>query len=604
MFNFLSKNKLNTVLIVLSVIIVSNYFMNSLSSSGLSNNIVEQKNCSQNISIVNQNDSVLIKDIYVIPDWDNIFCLGKVVNIEANPDGSKIVFIGSNPKLVSIIKIGIVISMIFILITKKTFLKILLWMVLSSYIFLYLIESPEDSFFQHLYEDRSYLLFFLLLINIFNKNLNLFLASWSYFLFIDYNFFGIYVLAIFLVNMRKYQIEKKHILILKLGAFIFLFSRYLYGFFESFIQSWARLSQVNYLVPVRFWDIQWFFSKLSCNSDNNLIYQYKYSNLYFECPTDYSYGPLSEIIKLNLDIWNYSLAYTLITFSAVYYIYFKLIDIYKKESLLITIFLFSPPMNFLLDRANLDLVIMIVVLILFTTNVKMSNFQIFILFLFSSVKLHPIGAVAGIWIYSFLHRSKRLFNVTSIGILSFVLLYIYTLLNFNSRTIPPAKREDLAYGFLIDASYLEDLTALSSSLFYAVIFGIFILSLYLRTKKQMSLEPILLENYEIHYYCFVVWFILTNFYENYAYRYPIFYFLFFLAFLEGDKYVKFSILGMVSLLPIPVTNEIIQILILVLHRLCHYYFLIHISSNLITKIIGNKNFDNLISNLKIVRNID
>lgn len=584
-----SKNKSNLIFIFISVIIVSNYLLSSSSLNMFNGGILEQENCSQNISIVDRNDLVMKKDIYIIPDFENIICLGKVVNVDKNPDGSKIVFIGSNPKVITILKIFLVILLASILILKKTFLKTISWVGVFGYLFLYLIESPEDSFFQHFYADRSYLLLFLLLINIFNKNLNLFLISLTYFVFIDYNYFGIYILIIFLINNFEYQIKEQDIIFMKIGSFIFLILRYLYGFFENLIESWARLSQVNYLVPVRFWDIQWFFSKLSCNSDSSLLYQYKYSNLYFECPTDYSYGPLSEIIKLNLDIWNYSLIYTLISFIILYSIYFKLINFYKKESLFITILLFSPPMNFLLDRANLDLIIMIGLLILFLTNVKIGNFKVFILFLFSSVKLHPIGAIAGVWLYATIRRSKKLFTASSFGIISFVIIYIYTLINFNSRTIPPAKREDLAYGFLIDASYLEEITALSNTLFYSAIIFIFTSFLYIKTKRQISSGLILLKNYEIQYFCFVVWFIVTNFYENYAYRYPIFYFLFFLVFLEGDRYLKFAILGMISLLPIPVTNEVLQVLIFILHRLCHYYFLIHISSNLFARLISDKN---------------
>ena len=189
-----SKNKSNLIFIFISVIIVSNYLLSSSSLNMFNGGILEQENCSQNISIVDRNDLVMKKDIYIIPDFENIICLGKVVNVDKNPDGSKIVFIGSNPKVITILKIFLVILLASILILKKTFLKTISWVGVFGYLFLYLIESPEDSFFQHFYADRSYLLLFLLLINIFNKNLNLFLISLTYFVFIDYNYFGIYIL--------------------------------------------------------------------------------------------------------------------------------------------------------------------------------------------------------------------------------------------------------------------------------------------------------------------------------------------------------------------------------------------------------------------------
>ena len=587
MSKILSKNKLNIILIVIFLIFTSNYFLSSSNSNRSTADNVVQSSCSDNIGNINKNDEVLKKDIYVIPEIGNIFCLGKVVDIENNIDGSRTLFIGSNPKIISTLKITILFFMLIMLLLKENFFKIVFLLSLSSYLFLHLIESPGMNFFQYLYSDRLYLFLFMLFLCIIKKNINLLLFSFLYFLFIDYNYFGLYILIIFLFNGLKFQILPKHTFIMKLIAFIFLSSRYLYGYSESLFENWARLSQVNYMVPVRFWDIQWFLSKLSCNSDSSLLYKYKYSDIYFECPTNYSYGPLSEIVKLDSDIWNISLLFTLILFLILFIFYLKLITLFRNESLIITIFLLSPPMNFLLDRTNIDLLIMIGSIFLFLKEDTYNNFKIFILFLFSALKLHPIGAIAGLWLYSVIHKLKNLFRASSIGLGAFILLYLYTLFNYDSRTINPAKREDLSYGFLSDSNYLSNILEVNNSLIYFAMLGFFTFCIIIKIRKLLPSKSEVLKNYQSLYFCFVVWFILTTLYENYAYRYPIFYILFFLVFIEGNRPVQLSILGMICLLPLPVTNEVVQIIIFCLHRLCHYYFLIYICSNLIVKVISN-----------------
>ena len=76
-----------------------------------------------------------------------------------------IYFFGSNPKLLQFLKYFLYfIGTILIL---KKLLKTISWVGVFGYLFLY-CESPE-TVFQHFYADRSYLLLFLLLINIFNK---------------------------------------------------------------------------------------------------------------------------------------------------------------------------------------------------------------------------------------------------------------------------------------------------------------------------------------------------------------------------------------------------------------------------------------------------
>ena len=231
---------------------------------------------------------------------------------------------------------------------------------------------------------------------------------------------------------------------------------------------------------------------------------------------------------------------------------------------------------------------MIGLLILFLTNVKIGNFKVLFYSYFLQLSFILLELLQ---VFGYMQQyadQKVVYGIVFWNYFFCNNLYLY-IDKFQLTNNSSSKREDLAYGFLIDASYLEEITALSNTLFYSAIIFIFTSFLYIKTKRQISSGLILLKNYEIQYFCFVVWFIVTNFYENYAYRYPIFYFLFFLVFLEGDRYLKFAILGMISLLPIPVTNEVLQVLIFILHRLCHYYFLIHISSNLFARLISDKN---------------
>ena len=96
------------------------------------------------------------------------------------------------------------------------------------------------------------------------------------------------------------------------------------------------------------------------------------------------------------------------------------------------------------------------------------------------------------------------------------------------------------------------------------------------------------KDYEFIFYVYGAWFLFTNVYENYAYRYPIFFILFLLLFQKSNSpYLKFAIIGTISLLPIPVTYQNFQYLLFALHRLSHYYVVAYILLSLCSDLLGN-----------------
>ena len=62
-----------------------------------------------------------------------------------------------------------------------------------------------------------------------------------------------------------------------------------------------------------FWDAQLFLLQLRCNFDEEFSYNFQLSKNFINCldggvgydgPVNIGFGPLSKILKFNLDIWN------------------------------------------------------------------------------------------------------------------------------------------------------------------------------------------------------------------------------------------------------------------------------------------------------------
>ena len=574
----LLKNKFNLLFLILFVFLFFYFFSNT--TQNFSN---EFEPCNRNLGISKTNYEIISEDLYLSKDFNNIFCLGKIIKFYESDENNGTLVIGSNPKVKELLEISSIFLLLLILFTKKHFLHIVSLITTFNIYFLYLLTNPENTFFFFIYEHRYFLLGFLLLLNIKNTNIYIFIFSFYFFFFIEYQYFGIFIFIIYLFNQFKYKVNNVSSNLLKLTSLIFLSSRYLSGYYENLYNYWSTLSPHNYLNTIRFWDIQWFLAKLNCNINEGLNYNYNYSSLYFNCPNQYSYGPLSDLIGIRLNIWNLSLMISLISICILYFFYIKLFNYYLNEKIFLTILLISPPMNFLLDRINFDLIILLIVSYLLYKNKTVNTWRSFILLFLSGIKLHTIGSIVGIIFFSIKNKLKKLISISISSLISLVLLITFVRRYLGNSEISRASREDLAYGVLVDSQFISNQLSININIIYisiVLLIASISLILFIRNKD----EALVFSDNEILFFSLSTWFLITTLYENYAYRYPIFFLLFFLTSIKSNKNTKTAILGMILLAPFPVVNTSIQMLIFLIHRVFHYSVVVFLSSQLLKKI--------------------
>ncbi len=550
------------------------------------------EDCRNNIGIQTINYQIEKEDIYLSENINNLFCLGKITKITEN-DNNYTLYIGTNPNISHVTKFTILgIFFLSLLIKKNWKNNLYIFIVFLTY-FLKLIEFPMYSFREFFFVYRLVILLYLIVLNLMTNNTKLKIFSLLYFIFIEYNYFGIFFLVMYITKKLNFEKNNNNEVLVKFFGLGYLLFRYITGVNEHLYSFWSNLTQFNYLVPVRFWDSQWFFAKLKCNFNESLEYYFKFSRILFDCPTNYSYGPVTEILSLNVNIWQSTLVLTLLNYIVLYYLFLILIQRYPNYSLIILFSFFSPPMNFLLDRSNIDLFILLISLFIFIKFEKLTYFKTFLLFLISILKIHVVGATIGLLFYAIKKQNKKYIFLSSISLTGFIFTYVFTLINFDSRSVPPARKFDLAYGILGDSFFISEKLGLNLIMTIGLVLFVIILFLISLFKINKNKLPEL-KDYELIFYVYGAWFLFTNVYENYAYRYPIFFILFFLLFKKSDSaYLKVAIIGTISLLPIPVTYVNLQYLLFVLHRLSHYYVVVYILLSLSYDFLSNLKKTNL-----------
>ena len=588
MSSYIVKNKLNFLNLFIFILLFSYFFTNTN---------FEDKNelndCLTNKGIFQSEYEIKSEDIYISDEISNIFCLGKIINFYEDNKGNRTIVIGTNPRVKQILQLSSFLILGLIIFLKKNALKFFLLVGFFNIYFLHLLTNPTESFYLFLFKYKFIMFGFLLILNIKFKNIYIFFFSIYSFFFIEYQFFGIFLFLIYLINRFKYELNNVSSNILKLTPLVFLSSRFISGYVEGYYQYWSVLSPHNYLNFIRFWDIQWFLSKLNCNVSDTFNYQYRYSSQTFECPNKYSYGPLTDLIGLEImNIWTVSLFITFITYGFLYFSYLKLTKTYENKKIILTILFLSPPMNFLLDRVNFDLIILIIVGFILFRKKDLNIWESSILLFLSGIKLHVVGAIVGLLGYSIKNRLNQLLAISISSLLGLVGLVFTVRRNFVISEISRATREDLAYGLLIDAKLISDYFSINLTFIYAsLLLSIILISIFIFLKEEKN--KIRIVDNELLFFTLATWFLITTLYENYYYRYPIFFILFFLMTIGANKKIKISIIGMILLSPLPVVDENIQLIILTIQRLCHYYVVIFLSSELLKMFFNSKRFNKI-----------
>ena len=359
--------------------------------------------------------------------------------------------------------------------------------------------------------------------------------------FIDYDMFVFFLILYFLflifsdtqINLNKFT---KKIIFLKMFSFLIIL-RFLPIYNNNFLKIYNKISQQNYLsLDGKFFsenvflDLQTFYFGLYCNnpSQPDTDYTTFFEGINLSCPFKSGYGYFLDTILISGNVWSLTVITSLIALLMLFAVYINNVqNLNGKKFIILTLFFLSPPINFLIFRLNIDLLIFLF-LSFFVFNEKNKYLRNLILIILTFVKLYPILFLISFTVID-ITKSKSLKQPLDYTFCLAGSIYIYLHnLQRGSSSFSRTNQSFRSYGINNDSRYLEELFNLPKIYFIVSIFClILILSITFFKKIKFNRE----NNYEIHSVLFLIG---TGVFVNYDYKLI---FLFFLVkkFLEIDN---------------------------------------------------------------------
>ena len=545
------------------------------------------------VEVISKYDEILIESSFeridVFPDVKNLTCLGKIIDFW-NEDGQNSIHLiyGENIKLyrlyVSIFNFIFLTLLVLIRLLKHSKSEKIYFF--SSYFisnfFIVSIFSKNNIIFDGIPEYRyffdivSILLIFLALL--FNKQF-FYIATLYFFILFDYDYFPIIAL-IFIFNINEkneFKVYEKYLLYFLPVTFIL--SRFIASLSNKFDHFWSLLFQQNYFGYSRFIDLQGDFLRLKCHYDPSAIHQilFNNSNEFYVCPEYDGYGPLRQILYIKGDIWNT----VLLTFCVIMIIYlfhfFSIIKRKPKNLLFVTLVFISPSVNFLIHTGNPDIFYFSTLYFVLYKYKNNPIFYSFLIYLFTLWKIHAIGILFGLLIFSLIKEDGRITFVNLLMILTTIGTYILNSIFNESLSIPGAPDERVGFGILHDIKYILRNTIYSGTkVSYYIYFLFLILCLIISLKiSQKIVKKNNFYNYEM--FGLIFWFFLSMIYENQSYRLPLFIFIFISIYSYEQQKIRYLVAALILLNPtLSVGNILIEKASLIFNRAGLYFIFIYL----------------------------
>ena len=334
-----------------------------------------------------------------------------------------------------------------------------------------------------------------------------------FFLFFDYDYFLITGLTLGIL-VYKDKIKTLNLTyFVKTSFFLFYTLRILSGFDDRFNNFWQQISQKNYSLDGKFIDLQSVFLAFKCNYEKVAEYQFLGTEQIFNCPHTVSYGPFFEIIGFPNDPLVATFLTVCISILLIFYIYQNVTkNLNSREVYITTLIFLSPPINFVLERFNFDILIYLSVFLIykFVQNNIIKNLLLFILVL---MKFYPIFIIFGNLIFNLIKENKKEFKEDLFFLLNGLFLISLFSLSTGIDTVRPF-RPDRTFGILSQSLNFNNQFNWENIYIYPVI--IILVLVFFSIQFNSSTYPKYLDNNLNH--VLVVMFILLSLFANYDYR--------------------------------------------------------------------------------------
>jgi len=351
--------------------------------------------------------------------------------------------------------------------------------------------------------------------------------------FLDYDFypFPLALLLLYLVFCSKdISITKYEKIVINLQVFLFLvFFRTIPIIFDKYFSIWNKIFQHNYLlsngkiIPENiFEDLQIVLFSISCNSTANntlSIYPMRFSGRVVSdsnltCPFDIPYGYALKYFNINSAyVWPVTLFISVLILLLLFKIYIDQIKRSNGKNIILIAGLFlSPPINFITQRMNIDLVIFIILYYLYQNKNINTFVKSLVISLISLLKFYPIIILFSEFLVKILGKKfKDSYWYLIFGLSSLYYFFFYesnlNSINFFIKTT----ESNRAYGFINDSLYLSQLFQININVTSMILILLIVFFLYLiRSKSFFKISEL-----DFH---FLVMFLGLSLFVNYDYR--------------------------------------------------------------------------------------
>ena len=501
-----------------------------------------------------------VREISIFPKITNSVCLNKVINSSSDPE-TLVYFVSSN-----LYKYLFYFSQFFIMFAFTFSNKKYLYYpfsILSAFLNLFLFNSKflyEDLIIQSIFYTISNLILF----SIFNrdsKNRNAFnfLTLTLLFLLINnYQFFSNFLIIYFLFYFYKNKFNNSEITNSYKTVIIFLpiyfyFTKIIFALSEKFLTLWKNASGDIFKSSKIFGDFQLILRAINCNFED-FKKEFKFSNTHHTCPFDTGYPLIDYNLSFSIsDFWATSIVFYFLCFLILSYLYIKFINRYKNYSFYIFILALSSPVNFLLERLNLDLPIFLLCfysIFIYKKSKIISN--LILLFLFT-VKIYPIFFLVFLTVIDIFHQNLKKIYINLLGLLSGA-AYLYNIVFINNSSLTSTNNpspifqgdwfsnDTLTFGVVSHIKYLNKFFETNISI--TILISIFIVIFWI-VNKYYKTQYIAQNKIDYLYLSTIGTFILISLHENFDYRLVLLLMIFQRIFEKNDNLLIFVYLSLI-----------------------------------------------------------
>ena len=508
--------KIENIIFIVLIAVIAIFFLFLLVVSISSTEYCQFETFSESLLDDNKtNIEITPKEISLIPEIKNINCIGKIASYSLDDSSPKQIGVYGSTNFLYLLNLMTLSINLFFIIFKKNNTYLYLFLITSMHLITeYLFKAPFSKWLIS-YEN---IVLLPILISLYFSTLNFdkktfekcIFSIWIFCLFLNYDYFFWISIVIFVFKMLQknynFQIKKAYFL----SYFVIFYSIRAISALLKNSETWRRLSSNIYESPYFFNDLKILFEYFNCNYYFDATYCAEKFNL--------GYGPLTLLISFKNNEEFLSLFFAII-FIIIFLLFgIRLIksSIYPGIMLMI---LLSPPINFVIERLNMDFIILLVCLVLFKNYENKYIFKSLILLIFVLLKLYMVAVIFTL-IFVSLKKKQIMISFFNSLLTLISVIYLFNVL-ISSETmlskIPNPFGYSWSFGLVSLAKNLSMIFTQTTQInFYITLVLIITFIIFLLYKRNFNLDIADKDAYLT--YSIISIFVITGMFSNFDYR--------------------------------------------------------------------------------------